>query len=71
VNGHPTDLLALLCGLGLAAAGAAFLVHETTGRSVDGGWVTAVGLIVLGLVALVVTLIHGGHADTPEERAEP
>jgi hypothetical protein len=78
VNPHPTDLLALLFGLAFAAGGAAFLVHETTGRAVNAGWVIGLGLIVLGLVALVATLARGrrdvttadGSAAGRDERVE-
>jgi uncharacterized membrane protein len=69
---HPTDLVALLFGLAVVGLGAAFLVHENTGRGVDAAWASAIGFVVLGLVALGVTLLgrrQAGAAPADEERA--
>ena len=59
---HSTDMLALLFGLAFGAAGSAFLVHEATGRAVDPAWVSAIGFVVLGCIALAATLLRRPHA---------
>ena len=70
---HSTDMLALLFGLAFGATGSVFLVHEATGRAVDPAWVSAIGFVVLGCIALAATLLrrpHGHHHDLALE-AEP
>ena len=56
---HSTDLVGLLFGIAFAVAGAAFLLHETTDTAVDPAWVSGLGLMFLGAVALVATLARG------------
>ena len=75
---HRTDLLALLFGLALLIAGAAFLPSELADKNIDGAWVAAIGFVLIGIVALVVTLARGGRAEpeddddtTPETESEP
>ncbi len=58
---HSTDMLALLFGLAFGATGATFLVHEATGRAVDPAWVSAIGFVALGLIALAATLLRRPH----------
>jgi hypothetical protein len=53
---HSIDLGGLLFGLAFAIAGTSFLVRETTNTTVDPAWATGLGLMLLGAVALVVTL---------------
>jgi len=55
---HSTDMLALLFGLAFLGTGAAFLVNQTTGRDVDAAWVSAIGFVILGVVALTATLLR-------------
>ena len=64
---HSIDLAALLFGLAFAIAGTSFLVRETTDTAVDPAWVTGLGLMLLGTVALVATLARAAGRD----RAEP
>jgi hypothetical protein len=59
---HSTDMLALLFGLAFGATGSVFLVHEATGRAVDPAWVSAIGFVVLGCIALAATLLRRPHA---------
>lgn len=56
---HSTDLVGLLFGIAFAVAGAAFLLHETTDAAVNPAWVSGLGLMFLGAVALVATLARG------------
>jgi hypothetical protein len=53
---HPTDLLALLFGLAFSIAGGIVIVTQATSVDVSPQWGAAVGLIVLGVVALVATV---------------
>ena len=39
--------------------GAGFIVHETTGHKLDPTWVSAIGFLVLGSIALIFTLLRG------------
>jgi len=55
---HPIDLLALLFGLAFAISGAIVIVTQATSVDVSPQWGAAVGLIVLGVVALGVTLFR-------------
>jgi ABC-type uncharacterized transport system permease subunit len=64
VNRHRTDLVALMFGLAFAAIGGAFLAYELTGDRIDPAWVAGAGLIVLGAVALAVTLGRRTHHET-------
>ncbi len=71
---HRTDLVGLLFGLAFAIAGTSFLVRETTNTTVDPAWATGLGLMLLGAVALVVTIgraTRRGHYEMAHyERAE-
>ena len=58
---HSTDMLALLFGLAFGATGAAFLVHEATGNEFDPAWLSAIGFVVLGCIALTATLLRRPH----------
>jgi hypothetical protein len=62
---HSTDLAGLLFGIAFAVAGTAFLLRETTDASVDPAWVSGLGLMFLGAIALVATLARSsrGHVD--------
>ncbi|HET9728257.1 MAG TPA: hypothetical protein VFR41_02500 [Acidimicrobiia bacterium] len=62
---HGTDLIALLFGLAFIMVGGAFVVYENTDTQVDATVLGAIGLVVLGLVALVATLTR-----TPREHHE-
>jgi drug/metabolite transporter (DMT)-like permease len=63
---HSIDLGGLLFGLAFAIAGASFLVREATDTSIDPAWATGLGLMLLGAVALVVTLARATHHDRRE-----
>jgi drug/metabolite transporter (DMT)-like permease len=60
---HRIDLGGLLFGLAFAIAGTSFLVRETTDTNIDPAWATGLGLMLLGAVALVVTLARAGARD--------
>jgi drug/metabolite transporter (DMT)-like permease len=66
---HSIDLGGLLFGLAFAIAGASFLVREATDTSIDPAWATGLGLMLLGAVALVVTLARATHHDRREPTA--
>jgi hypothetical protein len=55
---HPTDFIELLFGLGFLAAGASFVVDQTTDRAFDPAWIAAIALVGIGCAFLAVTLIH-------------
>ena len=63
---HSTDLGGLLFGMAFAIAGIAFLLHETTDSDIDPAWVTGLGLMLLGTVALVVTIARAARPDRVE-----
>jgi uncharacterized membrane protein HdeD (DUF308 family) len=69
---HPTDLLALLFGLAFTIAGVIVVVTQATDVDVSPQWGAAVGLIVLGVVALVATVVRAapgaGAPVRPEDR---
>jgi len=67
VKRHSTDLLALLFGLAFIGTGIGFVVHETTGRRLDPTWVSAIGFLGLGALALALTLFRGRHGPEPED----
>ena len=60
---HRTDLLALLFGLAFVISGALVIVSQATSVSVDPHWGAALGLIVLGIVALTATLARAASAE--------
>jgi hypothetical protein len=69
---HSTDLVGLLFGIAFAVAGTAFLLHETTDATVDPAWVSGLGLMFLGAVALLATLARGAgrnHVEPPAAEA--
>jgi hypothetical protein len=70
MNHHRTDLLALIFGMMFAVIGLSFLVGELTSSSFDPGWVTAVGLIATGVVALAVTLLRPKNNDAASEATQ-
>ena len=53
---HRTDLFALLAGLAFAIAGVGVIVSQATDSGLSGRATAATGLILLGAVALAVTL---------------
>ena len=57
---HRTDLVALLFGLTFASAGTIVLVTQATNVDLSPQWGAATVLIVLGLVALVATIVRAG-----------
>ena len=74
MNQHRTDLLALLFGLAFVIASASVIVTQATGVDVNPHWGAAVGLIMLGVVALVATVARARHDDdlfvSSEERPD-
>lgn len=61
---HPTDLVGLIFGTAFTIAGVAFLVNEATDTNVNPAWATGLGLMLLGAVALIATLMRGlRHQD--------
>jgi uncharacterized membrane protein len=67
---HRTDLVALLFGLAILITGAAFLPYELTDTNIDAGWFAALGFVLVGLVALVVTLTGGARSDRDDRDDE-
>ena len=55
---HPADFIELLFGLGFLAAGASFIVDQTTDRAFDPAWIAAIALVAIGCAFLAVTLVH-------------
>jgi hypothetical protein len=55
---HRTDLIALIFGVAFAFVGAGFIVDEATNRDFDPGWIVAIGLVTLGVIALATTLFQ-------------
>jgi hypothetical protein len=55
---HRIDVVALIIGLAFVMYGAGFLVNEITGKDFNTGFAAAMGLVVLGVVALLVTLLR-------------
>jgi len=62
---HPVDVLALLFGLAFAISGAIVLVTQATSLEVSPQWGAAVGLIVLGIVALTATVARASGRGLP------
>ena len=58
MNHHRTDLVALIFGMSFAIVGGCFVISELTDSSFDAGWALAIGLIAIGVVALLVTLLR-------------
>ena len=66
---HSTDLVGLLFGIAFTIAGTGILLRETTDIAVDPAWVTGLGLMLLGTVALVATLARGSTRQRVEQTA--
>ncbi len=60
---HPTDFIELLFGLGFLAAGASFIVDQTTDRTFDSAWIAAIALVTMGCAFLAITLLHRPHRE--------
>jgi hypothetical protein len=58
MKSHRIDLAALLLGLTFLMTGTGFIINETTGREFNPGAAAALGFIILGVVALVATLLR-------------
>jgi hypothetical protein len=71
VKRHPLDMSALLFGLAFAIAGGAVIVSQATDSTMNGHWVAAMGLILLGLVALSGTLLRNRPEATFEAAVDP
>jgi drug/metabolite transporter (DMT)-like permease len=56
---HSTDLVGLIFGTAFAMAGVAFLVNEATDTAVNPAWATGLGLMLVGAVALIATVVRG------------
>jgi hypothetical protein len=56
---HSTDLVGLIFGTAFAIAGVGFLVNEATDTVVNPAWATGLGLMLVGAVALIATLVRG------------
>ena len=63
---HSMDLSALFLGVAFATISAIVLITDATGANTDPHWVVATISIVLGVVALVVTLARNRRPDTAE-----
>ncbi len=61
---HSTDVLALLFGLAFAISAALVAVTQATSVEVSPQWGAAVGLIVLGAVALAATVTRAQTGPT-------
>jgi protein-S-isoprenylcysteine O-methyltransferase Ste14 len=69
---HSPDLVGLIFGMAFVIAGVGFLVHETTDAVVNPAWVTGLGLMLLGAIALVATVARGPRDRGPgDEILEP
>jgi hypothetical protein len=55
---HRTDFVELLFGLVFGAAGAGFVVHQTTDTTFDAAWIAAIALVTVGVAFLAVTLFN-------------
>jgi hypothetical protein len=64
MKSHRIDLVALLLGLAFVMTGAGFIINETTGRDFNPGAAAAFGLIILGVVALLATLMRPKREPT-------
>ena len=69
MRSHSTDLVGLLFGIAFVVAGTTFLLRETTDATVDPAWVSGLGLMFLGAVALVATLARGSGRTHVEPQA--
>jgi hypothetical protein len=67
---HSTDLVGLIFGTAFTIAGVAFLVNEVTDTNVNPAWVTGLGLMLLGAVALIATLVRGPRDREPDQVGE-
>jgi hypothetical protein len=60
---HSTDLVGLMFGSAFLIAGVGFLVRETTDAVVNPAWMTGLGLMLLGVIALVATIARTLSGD--------
>jgi hypothetical protein len=63
---HPADLGGLIFGTAFTIAGVAFLVNELTDKDISPAWAVGLGLMLLGAVALIATLVRGLRAHDDE-----
>jgi hypothetical protein len=63
---HRTDFVELLFGLLFVAAGAGFVVHQTTDRTFDAAWISAIAFVTVGVAFLSVTLLHRPRSETAQ-----
>ena len=63
---HSTDLVGLMFGSAFLIAGVGFLVRETTDAVVNPAWMTGLGLMLLGAIALVATIARTLTGDRDE-----
>ena len=68
---HPSDLVALLFGLAFTITGGLVIVSQATDVQVDPHWGAAVGLIVLGVVALAATFARAHNGRPVPAVVEP
>jgi hypothetical protein len=66
---HSTDLVGLMFGSAFLIAGVGFLVRETTDAVVNPAWMTGLGLMLLGAIALVATIARTLTGDRDEHAA--
>ena len=68
---HPVDLIALLVGVAFGLTAGGFLIYELSNTRIDGVWVVALGLMFLGVVALVATFLsRPPRSDLQEPSSE-
>jgi hypothetical protein len=60
---HPTDFVELLFGLAFVAIGGGFIVRQTTDRTFDPAWISAIALVTVGAAFLALTLLHRPRTD--------
>ncbi len=66
---HRTDFVELFFGLAFVAAGAGFIVRQTTDRSFDAAWIAAIALVTVGVAFLAVTLLNRPRSVAATVRA--
>jgi len=71
VERHPTDFVELLFGLVFLALGGGFIVRQTTDRTFDPAWISAIALVTIGGAFLALTLLHRPRTDGVVEVDEP
>src|SRR5262249_37740765 len=71
---HRFDLVAMFFGIAFAATAIGFLIDELHGDSLDPLWVIAAGLLTLGAVAIVATVVNAPRpqvASAPAAEPDP